>query len=234
SNARRSTASRASTSDGPRAIRARITSSGSGARRKSRCSGTGSPSTRDDDARLKPFRLRSQRELRRTRRSLWRRRARSSGHRPRGQADQFASLAGVRAFPSLHELLDDTRPDVVHVCTPPSAHFDAAHEAIAGGANVYVEKPFALTKHDAARLLDLARVHGRIVCAGHQLLCDPAFGTLLKRAGDLGELVQADSHFAFRPPGAAMARAGARALARQLVDVLPHPLYALVAVLERF
>jgi len=31
-----------------------------------------------------------------------------------------------------------------------------------------------------------------------------------------------------------MARAGARTLARQLVDVLPHPLYALVAVLERF
>jgi nucleoside-diphosphate-sugar epimerase len=31
-----------------------------------------------------------------------------------------------------------------------------------------------------------------------------------------------------------MARAGARALAQQLIDVLPHPLYALIAVLERF
>jgi len=154
--------------------------------------------------------------------------------RSRGQAAEFASLAGVRAFPSLPDLLGDTRPDVVHVCTPPSAHFDAAHAAIAAGANVYVEKPFALTTHDATRLLDLARAHGRIVCAGHQLLRDPAFATVVSRAAELGDLVSADSHFAFRPPGAALARASARTLARQLVDVLPHPLYALVAVLERF
>ncbi len=152
----------------------------------------------------------------------------------RGQADQFASLAGVRAFPSLQHLLDEARPDVVHICTPPAAHFEAAHVAIAGGADVYVEKPFALTKDDARRLLDLARAHGRIVCAGHQMLRDPAFGALLARAVDLGGLVQADSHFAFRPPAAAISRAGATALARQLVDVLPHPLYALIAVLERF
>jgi predicted dehydrogenase/nucleoside-diphosphate-sugar epimerase len=154
--------------------------------------------------------------------------------RSRGQADQFASLAGVPAFPSLQALLHETCPDVVHVCTPPAAHFEAAHAAIAGGAAVYVEKPFALTKGDAQRLLDLARAHGRIVCAGHQLLRDPAFDALLGRAADLGSLVQVDSHFAFRPAGAAMARAGARAMARLLVDVLPHPLYALVAVLERF
>src|SRR5436190_1865955 len=37
-----------------------------------------------------------------------------------------------------------------------------------------------------------------------------------------------------RAAAAAISRAGATALARQLVDVLPHPLYALIAVLERF
>jgi predicted dehydrogenase/nucleoside-diphosphate-sugar epimerase len=151
-----------------------------------------------------------------------------------GQADRFASLARIPAFPSIQALLDEARPDVVHVCTPPSAHFEAAQAALAGGAHVYVEKPFALTTHDARRLLDLARAHGRLVCAGHQLLRDPAFDALLTGAADLGGLVQADSHFAFRPAGAGMSRAGARALAQQLVDVLPHPLYALIAVLERF
>ena len=50
--------------------------------------------------------------------------------RSRGQADEFASLAGVPAFASLRDLLDETHPDVVHVCTPPSAHFEAAHAAI--------------------------------------------------------------------------------------------------------
>jgi predicted dehydrogenase/nucleoside-diphosphate-sugar epimerase len=149
------------------------------------------------------------------------------------QADQFAGLARIPAFPSMQDLLGETRPDVVHVCTPPAAHFEAAHAALAGGADVYVEKPFALTTADALRLLDLARAHGRLVCAGHQLLRDPAFDALLTRAADLGGLVQADSHFAFRPAGAGLSRAGARALAQQLVDVLPHPLYALIAVLER-
>jgi predicted dehydrogenase/nucleoside-diphosphate-sugar epimerase len=153
--------------------------------------------------------------------------------RSRAQADQFASLAGIPSFVSLQDLLAETRPDVVHVCTPPSAHFEAAYAAIAGGADVYVEKPFALTKDEARTLLDLARTRGRLVCAGHQLLRDRAFGALLARTADLGDLVQVDSHFAFRPAGASLARAGARELARQLVDVLPHPLYALIAVLER-
>ena len=41
-----------------------------------------------------------------------------------------------------------------------------------------------------------------------------------------------DSHFAFRPVSAS-ARDGARALAQQAIDILPHPLYTLIDVLER-
>jgi len=83
-------------------------------------------------------------------------------------------------------------------------------------------------------LLDLARAKGLLVCSGHQLLRDSAFERLLARAPELGTLVQVDSHFAFRPVGSAAVHAGPRSLAAQLIDILPHPLYALVAVLERF
>jgi len=152
----------------------------------------------------------------------------------RGAAEDFARLAGATPFASLQELLDAVRPDVVHVCTPPAAHVDAARAAIEAGAHVFVEKPFAPTAADAARLLALARARGRLVCAGHQLLRDPAFEALVARGSALGDLVQADSHFAFRAAGSGAARAGSAALARQLVDVLPHPLYALIALLERF
>ena len=123
---------------------------------------------------------------------------------------------------------------MVHVCTPPRAHFDAAAAALDGGAHVYVEKPFALTERDARSLLELARARGRIVCAGHQLLRDAAFEALLIGAGRLGSIVQVDSHFAFRPAGAGAAHQSARALVDQLLDILPHPLYTLVAALERF
>lgn len=150
------------------------------------------------------------------------------------QGEEFAVLAGTRAFASVRALLTEARPDIVHVCTPPGAHFEAAYAALNEGAHVYVEKPFALTEGDARALLDLARSRRLLLCAGHQLLRDRAFETLVERAPDLGSLVQVDSHFAFRPVGTAAARVGAGALARQVVDILPHPLYTLVAVLERF
>ena len=152
----------------------------------------------------------------------------------RDAAEDFGRLAGATRFSSLPDLLDDARPDVVHVCTPPASHVVAAAAALDAGAHVYVEKPFAPTAAEASHLLDLARARGRIVCAGHQLLRDPAFERLMARGSTLGDLVQVDSHFAFRPPGAVMPRAGAATLARQLVDILPHPLYTLIAVLERF
>src|SRR5439155_15909392 len=43
-----------------------------------------------------------------------------------------------------------------------------------------------------------------------------------------------DSTFAFRPPRLDPYQSTGRALAEQLLDVLPHPLYSLVAVLESF
>jgi predicted dehydrogenase/nucleoside-diphosphate-sugar epimerase len=148
--------------------------------------------------------------------------------------DEFAARAACRAFSSVEALLEEARPDIVHVCTPPGAHFETASAALEGGAHVYVEKPFALTVGDARTLLDLARSRGRLVCAGHQLLHDHAFGRLLAQAVELGSPVQVDSHFAFCPPGASLARGGAATLARLLIDILPHPLYTLVSVLERF
>jgi predicted dehydrogenase/nucleoside-diphosphate-sugar epimerase len=150
------------------------------------------------------------------------------------RANAFAALARAQTYPSVSALLADCRPDVVHVCTPPGAHVEAAYAALEAGAHVYVEKPFAPTRDEAARLLELADRERRLVCAGHQLLFDPAFTALVGRGSELGDLVQVDSHFAFRPSGAWVQRAGARALASLLVDILPHPLYSLIAVLERF
>ena len=154
-----------------------------------------------------------------------------------GAADRaaaFAAEAGTRAFASVDDLLAEAKPDVVHVCTPPGSHFAAARAALEGGAHVYVEKPFALTVADATALVDLAESGGKLICAGHQLLRDPAFEILLARAAELGTPVHADSHFAFKPVGLDPQRGSPRALAQLLIDILPHPLYSLIAVLERF
>jgi predicted dehydrogenase/nucleoside-diphosphate-sugar epimerase len=148
-------------------------------------------------------------------------------------AQELAQHARTNAYTSVTELLDDARPDLVHVCTHPATHFALARQALLAGAHVYIEKPFAETRADAEALFELAASRGLHLCAGHQLLRDPAFRTLLDRATALQPLVLVDSYFAFRPPFLHLQRSAPRALGEQLLDVLPHPLYSLVAALEQ-
>ncbi|HEY6808277.1 MAG TPA: Gfo/Idh/MocA family oxidoreductase, partial [Gemmatimonadales bacterium] len=150
-------------------------------------------------------------------------------------ARAFAARAGAeaRAFDTLAELLAEGRPDLVHVCTPAGTHLAPARLALLAGAHVYVEKPFVETRADADALFAAARSRGRIVCAGHQLVREPAYRRLMRRVKSLGAPAVVTSEFAFRPPKLDPARASGRALAAQLIDVLPHPLYTLIDALER-
>jgi predicted dehydrogenase/nucleoside-diphosphate-sugar epimerase len=150
------------------------------------------------------------------------------------RAAAFATLTGATAYTSEDALFTEGRPDILHVCTPPAAHFESALAALRGGAHVYVEKPFTLQLDHAEQILDEAARLNRSVCAGHQLLRDPAFGRLNQQVGRLGMPVQVDSHFAFRPVGMSIGRTAPSVLATALLDILPHPLYALVSMLERF
>ncbi|PYO62058.1 MAG: hypothetical protein DMD70_06110 [Gemmatimonadetes bacterium] len=142
-------------------------------------------------------------------------------------ASGLAELAGAVPYGSLAELLRDVNPDVVHVCTPAGMHFAPARQALLAEAHVYVEKPFVEIESEARELLALARDRDRLVCAGHQQLRDPAYLALRSRIPALGPVARVDSHFAFRPVGLIPERAGPKALAAHLLDILPHPLYTL-------
>jgi len=148
-------------------------------------------------------------------------------------ARPFAALVGAVTYTSLADLLRETKPQIVHICTPAGTHFEPAREALVAGAHIYVEKPFVQTAREARELLRLAEERGLLVCAGHQQLRDPAYRALLGRLPELGPVAQVDSHFAFRPVGMNNPeRAGPGTLAAQLLDVLPHPLSTLIAALE--
>jgi len=147
-------------------------------------------------------------------------------------AAAFAARAQTSACATVTELLEQARPDIVHVCTPAGAHFEPARQALLAGAHIYVEKPFVETPQEAATLLALAGERGLMICAGHQLLRNPAFDQLLRTAADLQPVTLVDSYYAFRPPQLDPYKAPAAALGRQLLDILPHPLYVLVAALE--
>ncbi len=147
-------------------------------------------------------------------------------------AAEFVGEFGGRPFDSADAMLAETRPDIVHVCTPAGTHFEPARAAVAAGAHVYVEKPFQETAAQAACLLELAAARGVKVCAGHQQLRDAAYERLLDRAATLGRPLHIESRFTFAaaldPDVASPER-----VAHQLLDIVPHPLYTLLHAMER-
>ena len=70
-------------------------------------------------------------------------------------------------FTDLTELLDNARPDIVHITTPAESHFDIARVCLEEGCHVYVEKPFTLYADQAQRLVELAERKGVKLTVGH-------------------------------------------------------------------
>lgn len=83
-------------------------------------------------------------------------------------ARQFCERFPVkRSFTDLGDLLEEARPDVVHITTPPGSHFDIASLCLEAGCHIYVEKPFTLHWEEAARLVALAEQRDLKITAGH-------------------------------------------------------------------
>jgi predicted dehydrogenase len=72
-----------------------------------------------------------------------------------------------RYFSDVTALLAETKPDVVHITTPPESHFSLAKLCLEWGSHVYVEKPFVLEQNQARTLVALADAKGLKLTAGH-------------------------------------------------------------------
>ncbi|HXI19812.1 MAG TPA: Gfo/Idh/MocA family oxidoreductase, partial [Gemmatimonadales bacterium] len=156
-------------------------------------------------------------------------------------ADASASaLEGIRPLApearlvgSLTEALATGPVDVVHICTPPDTHEALATEALEAGCHVYVEKPIAPSEAATRHLLDLAAARRLQLCPGHQLLFEPPAREIRRLLPAVGRVIHVESYFSFRtvrrtPDGKAPLRADL-----QLLDILPHPVYLLLDLLER-
>ena len=72
-----------------------------------------------------------------------------------------------RCFGEVSELLDQAKPDVVHITTPPEGHYDIAKLCLQHGCHVYVEKPFTVYAWQAQELIELAHRKGLKLTVGH-------------------------------------------------------------------
>ena len=81
-------------------------------------------------------------------------------------AQAKAAEYGVPKACSPDELLADPDIEIVVNLTPPAAHADIAIRALEAGKSIYNEKPLAIAREDARRMLQLAKDrHLRVGCA---------------------------------------------------------------------
>lgn len=142
-------------------------------------------------------------------------------------------VSDVKGYGTPEEMFAAERFDVVHICTPPASHASLARLALSAGSHIYVEKPFTERTEDAQQILEEAQAKNLLVCAGHQLLYEPPTAVLEKYLPSIGEVAHIESYFSFRtvrhaPGGRKVLRAD-----HQLLDILPHPVYLMLHVLER-
>ncbi|MEQ1793474.1 MAG: Gfo/Idh/MocA family oxidoreductase, partial [Nitrospira sp.] len=152
---------------------------------------------------------------------------------PSGDRSKLDGLVPTEVpfFTSVSDLLKTIKPTVVHIATPPSTHAELAILCLSHGAHVYVEKPFTLRLADADAVLEAARVAGRTVCAGHQLLYEVPARALTASIPLIGRVVHVESYFSFKTVRKSNDGRSLMSPIDQLLDILPHPVYTLLDAL---
>jgi predicted dehydrogenase len=107
-------------------------------------------------------------------------------------------------FSDVQQLLEQARPDVVHITTPPQSHFDLASRCLEHGCHVYLEKPFTVDTAQAVELIRLAGQRGLKLTVGN----DPQFTHAAIRFRELvrqgylgGDPVHMESYYCYELRG---------------------------------
>jgi predicted dehydrogenase len=108
-----------------------------------------------------------------------------------------AAWPQVRVAPSLEAVLDDPAIDLIVLATPDALHAAQAEAAMNAGKAVVIDKPFALTHADAARVADLARSKGLLLSVFQNRRWDADFLALkaVIAGGRLGRIVTVESRY---------------------------------------
>jgi predicted dehydrogenase len=96
-------------------------------------------------------------------------------------AEAAAERYGVRAWFTDHRaMLEQVRPEVVHVTTPPTSHFGLAIDSLNAGAHIIVEKPATPTFEELERLVRRAEGTGRHLVEDYNYVFNNATQEILR------------------------------------------------------
>lgn len=103
-----------------------------------------------------------------------------------GRQSAWSGLGAGKVYPTPEQMLEDAKPDVVVVATPPDSHARLCILALEAGADVICEKPFVETVAQAEEVLAVARRVGKSVAINHEFRYMPIFSILSEVAGTPG------------------------------------------------
>jgi predicted dehydrogenase len=115
-------------------------------------------------------------------------------------AQQLAERFEIpETFDDAQEMLEQAKPDVVHITTPPQSHFSLGRACLDAGCHVYLEKPFTVTAGEAEALIRLAQSRGLKLTAGHNLQFTLEMLRMRQqvRNGFVGAPVHVESYFSY-------------------------------------
>ena len=109
----------------------------------------------------------------------------------------FAREHGLAFAPSLDDALADPATDALILCTPHSLHTGQVLAAARSGKYVFCEKPLALTRADAERLVAACRAASLVLGIGHERRFEPAMVEIhrLITSGELGTIMHVEANF---------------------------------------
>ncbi len=101
-----------------------------------------------------------------------------------------AAHAGVPRFQDTEQMLRETRPDLVSICTPNKFHHDLTLLALRHGAHVSCEKPLAMTVAEAESMEAARSAAGRLggINFSYRNVAAFRFARELIAAGELGRI----------------------------------------------
>ena len=108
---------------------------------------------------------------------------------------------GCASYGDAVQLIEEQRPDVVHILTSPGSHAALAIMAMERGCHVFVEKPMALDLESAKSMLDAAAQHNVKLCVNHNMLFEGVVSRAreIEQAGNIGDVVSVEVSYQFDP-----------------------------------
>ena len=119
-----------------------------------------------------------------------------TARRPQLHRD-FSDEKGIPLFDDYQKVLADPEVDAVILCTPHSQHEEQVLAAIEHGKQVFCEKPLALTKSSAERMVEAASKAGIVLGIGHERRFESTMQEIARvvASGDMGEHMHVEANF---------------------------------------